>query len=108
MYEYHAMILRVVDGDTVDLSIDLGFGIFKRERVRLVRINAPELNTPAGKESATFLRNRLSLTDDVVIKTEKNTFDKYGRWLADIIHPTLGSISDYMLANNQAVPYKGA
>mgnify|MGYP001304981027 FL=1 len=50
MYEYKAKVLRVVDGDTVDVLIDVGFSTFKKERVRLHGINTPECRTRDLKE----------------------------------------------------------
>ena len=50
MYEYNAEVLRVVDGDTIDVLIDVGFSTFKKERVRLHGINTPECRTPDLEE----------------------------------------------------------
>jgi len=83
MYEYNAKVLRVVDGDTVDVEIDHGMHIKSVQRVRLYRVNAPERFTPEGKEATTFVRAMLE-DEWVVVKTYKDRTEKYGRWLADI------------------------
>ena len=85
MYTYKVKeVLRVVDGDTVDILIDLGFGLTKKERVRVAGIDTPESRTKnlyekyLGKEAAAFLEEEL-MFEDIIIKTEKD--GKYGRML---------------------------
>ena len=85
MYTYKVKeVLRVVDGDTVDILIDLGFGLTKKERVRVAGIDTPESRTRnlyekyLGKEAAAFLEEEL-MFEDIIIKTEKD--GKYGRML---------------------------
>ena len=77
MYEYNAEVLRVVDGDTVDVLIDVGFSTFKKERVRLYGINTPECRTRDLEEKKKGLaaKDRLetqnaSCDNKGVIKTE--------------------------------------
>ena len=83
MYEYKAIVDRVVDGDTIDVLIDLGFGLLKKERVRVAGIDTPESRTrdlyekKLGKEAAAYLKDQL--TGKITIKTEKD--GKYGRML---------------------------
>jgi micrococcal nuclease len=103
MYEYKAVVKKVVDGDTVDVTIDLGFNVQYTERVRLARINAPEMSTEAGKVVKTFMVDTLE-GRNVTIKTEKNTFDKYGRWIAEIYYNEQ-SINQLLLDKNMAVLY---
>lgn len=103
MYEYKAVVKRVVDGDTIDVTIDLGFHIQYTERVRLARINAPEMSTDAGKVVKTFMVDTLE-GRNVTIKTQKNTFDKYGRWIAEIFYNDQ-SINQLLLDKNMAVNY---
>lgn len=81
-YTYQATILRVVDGDTVRVRVDLGLRVSTEITVRLMGINAPELNTDAGKQSREYLR--LLEGQPVVLKTHKDPKDKYGRWLGEI------------------------
>ena len=88
MYEYAIKeIVKVVDGDTIDIIIDLGFDLSKKERVRLAGIDAPESRTrdleekKMGLETKDFLTRRLEdgKTSGLRVKTEKD--GKYGRML---------------------------
>lgn len=83
-YLYQAKILKVVDGDTLILLIDLGFDVKKEQRVRLTQIDAPELKTPDGQEAFEYLLNIAANLDEIVIKTHK--IDMYGRFLGDIFY----------------------
>jgi len=83
MYEYRATVIRVVDGDTIDLAVDLGFRVTFTDRVRLVGVDAPEIRAPtfdAGRAARTWLDN-LILGRPVTIESHKPATDKYGRWL---------------------------
>ena len=87
MFEYRATVLRVVDGDTVDVEIDLGLDIRHRTRLRLYGINAPEVRGPSresGKASADALRGLIADSPDVIVQTVKDRREKYGRYLATI------------------------
>lgn len=91
MYEYKATYRNNYDGDTVRLDIDLGFGIIMRDQVvRLLGIDAPEMRgdtLEAGRTSRDMLRNVLAgwrESDSLIIRTVKDTKEKYGRWLATI------------------------
>ena len=86
MYEYKVTkVDRVVDGDTVDLILDVGFGLFKKERVRIAGIDTPESRTRDLKEKQYGLAAKIFLTgllencDDLIGRTEKD--GKYGRML---------------------------
>tara|TARA_R100001594_G_scaffold127063_1_gene164612 strand:- start:124 stop:513 length:390 start_codon:yes stop_codon:yes gene_type:complete len=86
MYEYAVKeIVKVVDGDTVDIIIDLGFDLSKKERVRLAGIDTPESRTrdleekKLGLEAKEFLERRLLDCVKLIVKTEKD--GKYGRML---------------------------
>ena len=86
-YEYHAKVLRVIDGDTIELEIDLGFGVFKREKVRLARVDTPEVygvkkesaEYKIGELASAYTEQWVSDTDSsVTVKTEKT--GKYGTY----------------------------
>ncbi|MFZ9242601.1 MAG: thermonuclease family protein [Sediminibacterium sp.] len=89
MYIYRVkQVLKVVDGDTIDVDIDLGFNISYTQRVRLAGIDTPESRTTdkyekkLGMESKEWLKNALSHGKEIVIKTEKpDSSEKYGRIL---------------------------
>jgi micrococcal nuclease len=86
IYIYKAELIRVVDGDTVDLIIDLGFDTSRKERFRLYGIDAPELRTKEGKAAKTWLREALQPLESIYVQTiqlsTKAKRDKYGRFLA--------------------------
>lgn len=107
MYEYKAFVRKVYDGDTITVDIDLGFDvILKAQKIRLSRINAPELrgeNRPAGLKSRDALRSRIG-NKWVMIKTEKDKKGKYGRWLADIFLEK-ENINDWLMTEGFASEY---
>lgn len=107
MYEYRAEVTRVVDGDTVDCNVDLGFRMTARIRFRLSRINAPEVRgeeRELGKASAAFLENLLSQHGNcVTIHTEKT--GKYGRWLAEIFVGEQQNVNDELVKSGHATYY---
>ena len=89
MYEYRVKILRVVDGDTVDVDIDLGFGVWMhKERVRLYGIDTPESRTrdleekKYGKAAKAFLEAKLK-EGTPLLRTFKDGVGKYGRILGE-------------------------
>ena len=88
MYLYRATITSVYDGDTFTADVDIGFKVAVRgEKIRLARINAPEIrgaNRKAGLASRDYLRD-LILGREVLLKTIKDKRGKYGRYLGEII-----------------------
>lgn len=107
MYEYLATVARVIDGDTVDIDIDLGFRISTRQRVRLQGINAPEVSTQAGKDARQYLSNILLPGVSVTIDSNKpGAGDKYGRYLAYITFRG-EDISQRMVTQGHAVAWDG-
>jgi micrococcal nuclease len=95
IYIYKAELIRVVDGDTVDLVIDLGFDTLRKERFRLYGIDAPELNTLAGKAARAWLWEALQPPEAIYVQTlqleTKAKRDKYGRFLA-VLYSDLGDL----------------
>ena len=102
MYEYKARVERIVDGDTIVLSCDLGFGIWRKsEPYRLLRINAPELHFKSGKAAKQFLIETLAVKGmDCHVTTEKS--DVYGRYLAEVELEDGTNLSTYMVEHNHA------
>jgi len=88
LYNYKAYIASVYDGDTCTADIDLGLGVYvKGEKLRLSRINAPEVRgeeRPMGLLSRDFLREKID-GKQVIIQTIKDKKGKYGRYLAEIL-----------------------
>jgi len=117
MYEYRCNIVRVVDGDTVDVDIDLGFGIWVRnERVRLYGIDTPESRTrnkvekKYGLYAKEFLKSILG--NQSVLRTKKDEEGKYGRILGEFIvydskEDRQVSVKDIMIREHIGVPYFG-
>ncbi len=92
MYQYKATVERVVDGDTIDLTIDLGFKITTHQRIRLTGIDTPEIFSvkknseeyKKGVEVKEFVEARLAANNNkVIVETEKVT-EKYGRYVGTI------------------------
>ena len=113
MYEYKCEVTRVVDGDTVDCVLDLGFSILHKCRVRLYGIDTPESRTrdldekARGKLASKFLQDSIDNGKDIVLRSElKDSKGKYGRVLGSIVVDDL-DINKAMVANNLAVKYFG-
>ena len=113
MYEYKCEVTRVVDGDTCDCILDLGFSIMHKCRVRLYGIDTPESRTrdldekARGKLASKFLEARINNGKEIILKSElKDSKGKYGRVLGSIIVDGL-DINKAMVANNLAVKYFG-
>ena len=106
-------VLRIVDGDTVDVDIDLGFGIWMhRERIRVMGIDTPESRTRDLTEKAfglaakEFVKSLMPIGSMQIIKTQKDKTGKFGRVLGDfIIEDKL--LTEHMIENYHAVPYHG-
>ena len=116
MYEYYVKkVENVVDGDTIDVLIDLGFDILFASRVRLAGIDTPESRTKdlkekaLGLESKEYLKKHLKDAKSVVIKTEKmNSSEKYGRILGWVyINGDTESLNDKMINDGYAWGYLG-
>lgn len=108
MYEYNAVVVRVIDADTIDVRVDLGFNVHIDQRVRFFGINAPEKNTPLGIEAAGYVRKTIPLGTKIILQSDKDDNDKYGRYLARIILPeTNECLNDILVNKRYAVEYFG-
>ena len=116
MYEYFVKdVTKIVDGDTIDVIIDLGFDILFASRVRLAGIDTPESRTrdiaekTLGLESKEYLKKQLKDAKSVVIKTEKiNSTEKFGRVLGWLyINGDTVSVNDMMINDGYAWEYMG-
>ena len=116
MYEYRVKkLINIVDGDTIDVEIDLGFDISITKRVRLAGIDTPESRTSdkyekaLGLESKAHLKQRLASAQTIVIRTEKpDSSEKYGRvlgWL--FLDNDQTSFNETMIATGYAWSYLG-
>lgn len=116
MYEYRVKkVTGVVDGDTIDVDIDLGFSVSFSQRVRLAGIDTPESRTTdkaekvLGLEAKEYLKSKLKDAKVVVIKTEKpDSSEKYGRILGWLyVDGNTVSINDQMIEDGYAWGYLG-
>jgi micrococcal nuclease len=116
MFEYYVKkVTKVVDGDTIDVEIDLGFDISFSSRVRLAGIDTPESRTKdkaekeLGLQSKEYLAKHLKDAKSVVIKTEKiNSTEKFGRVLGWVyINGDTVSLNDMMINDGYAWGYMG-
>ena len=114
MYTYKIKeIVRVIDGDTVDVLIDLGFDLTKLERVRLAGIDTPESRTKdlaekhMGYEAKAYLTELLDAADDLIVKTEKD--GKFGRMLGWFYNNKFSqySINEQLIDEGYAWKYEG-
>ena len=111
MFEYNAVLDRVVDGDTVDATIDLGFDTWKKTRIRFYGINAPESRTRDLEEKKKGLAAKERLIE--ILKANENKFvlkshgvGKYGRCLGELFVEDK-NINQTLIAEGHAVEYYG-
>lgn len=79
-YFYYAQLNRIVDGDTIDVTMDMGFKTFCKQRLRLLDYDAPERNEPGFQEAKEALTQVLTEASQLLVHTIKP--DSFGRWLA--------------------------
>ena len=118
MYEYKCKVLRVVDGDTVDVDIDLGFGVWmKKERVRMMGIDTPESRTrdkvekKFGLASKKYVKDVMPVGSSQILKTEidrsgEDKKGKFGRILGDFIIDGK-KLTKQMITDGYGVAYHG-
>ena len=117
MYEYKCKVNRVVDGDTVDIDIDLGFGVWlKDERVRIMGIDTPESRTRDKTEKVFGLAAKARLKEllgkQTILKTQvgkggEDMKGKFGRILGDFIGTDGRLVTEVMIEEGHCVPYFG-
>ncbi len=116
MYEYRIkQVTKVVDGDTIDVDVDLGFSISYSQRLRLAGIDTPESRTTdkfektLGLESKEYLKTKLKEAKDIIVKTElPDSSEKYGRILGWVyVNGNSKSINEQMIEDGYAWSYMG-
>ena len=117
MYEYKCKILKVIDGDTVDVDIDLGFGVWlNNERVRIMGIDTPESRTSdkieklfgmAAKERLSSLLGSEAILDTMINKNGENMKGKFGRILGNFRTINGEHCADVLMKEGHAVAYGG-
>jgi len=111
---YKCIIQRIVDGDTIDVDIDLGFGIWlRKERVRVAGIDTPEKRTRDKVEKVFGLAATAKAHELVpegsncIIRTRRDKAGKYGRTMGDFVLEDGTLYTDVMIETHHAVPYEG-
>ena len=113
MYEYKCKLVRVVDGYTVDIDIDLGFGVWlRKQRIRMYGIDTPESRTSDDVEKIYGLAAKEFLvkwtnSGDLSLKTFKDGKGKYGRILGELWYGGEHNINQLLIDNHHAVKYHG-
>jgi len=118
MYTYTATVRRVVDGDTIDVNIDLGFSVWlKKQRIRLLDIDAPAARTRDKEEKIRGLLSKEKLKSLcpegslIQLKTHKDNKGKFGRILGELVVDTASedsvNVNQWLVENNYAVSYSG-
>ncbi len=112
MHEYKAIVRRVVDGDTMDVTLDLGFDILYNNRIRFYGINTPESRTrdleekKLGLAAKDRVKELCPVGSTVIIKTTKDGRGKYGRILGEIFVGDM-NVNQQLVAEGHAVEYFG-
>ena len=121
MYEYSCRIVRVVDGDTVDIDIDLGFDVWlKKQRIRLYGVDTPESRTrdleekKYGLAAKKFVENHLPVGSKQTLRTRLDDRGKFGRILGEFVLTTQWegkniptTINEQLVSERHAVKYFG-
>jgi micrococcal nuclease len=112
MYTYTASVLKVIDGDTIEVDFDLGFGVWLRnQRIRLDGIDTPESRTSDKEEKirGTLSKEKLKeiLGKDIQITTKIDPNEKYGRILGVLVNDKGINVNQWLIDNNYAVKYSG-
>jgi micrococcal nuclease len=103
MYQYKARVVNVVDGDTVDVTIDLGLQIYSNQRIRLYGIDTPERGQIGFSEATARLRELIE-GKEVTLKTHK--VSKYGQYLGEITVDAV-DVNRMMITEGHAKEYFG-
>jgi micrococcal nuclease len=113
LYQYKVSVARIVDGDTVDVDVDLGFGVWLRnERIRLAGVDTPEKRTrdpiekKAGVKASEFTAKMLTGADEIILVSHEKGKGKYGRILGTLMCDGM-SLNDALISSGNAKEYWG-
>ena len=113
MYEYPCKIVKVIDGDTADVDIDLGFGVWlKKQRIRFYGVDTPESRTSDKEEKVygllakELVQKNLHLDSRLVLRTRKDGKGKYGRILGEFVVEDT-TLNQLLIDTHNAVAYYG-
>lgn len=104
MYTYKGIVENVVDGDTIDVLIDLGFKTITKQRMRLAHVDTPERGQ-AGYKEASALTRELVLEKEVTLRSQK--VSKWGYYLVEITLADGSDLAQTLIARGVAKPYEG-
>jgi len=110
MYKYNAKLDRVVDGDTIDALVDLGFNTWKKVRIRMMGMNAPESRTRDLEEKKLGLAAKARLIEmlgDGEFTLQSHGVGKYGRCLGEVFKDTDVSLNKQLIKEGHATEYFG-
>lgn len=119
MYEYRSKVIKIIDGDTVDVDIDLGFDVvLSNQRIRLKGVDTPESRTSDKEEkkygllAKRFVESYLTVGNYYTLTTTKDAEGKYGRILGDFIvydghDDRWSTLCTLLIESHNAVPYVG-
>lgn len=103
MWTVPATVQRVIDGDTCELLLDLGWRVTYRANARIIGVNAPEVSTAEGRAARDWARNLLPAGTTVTFTSK--SLDKYGRPLGSVILPDGRDYATALLEAGHAAPY---
>jgi micrococcal nuclease len=101
-YRYKAKVVKVIDGDTFDINVDLGFSIWTLQRLRLVNVNTPEIRGSERKDGLRVKRYVKELIEGKLLDVDIFKRGKYGRYVAEIYLEDGTELSKHLILNNMA------
>lgn len=105
MFDFAARLVRVIDGDTVVMEVDVGFRLKATQRIRLANIDTPERTEPGWREAT--LGTITWFAEHRALRVTTYVEDTFGRWVADVYDPSTGdSLSEVLLRLNLATVWR--
>jgi micrococcal nuclease len=112
-YQYRCTVVKWLDGDTVDLSIDLGFNLFMNMRCRLFGLNCPEVHSKdksekkRGLAAKAFSESLAPVGSVVSVESHKSGAEKFGRWLATVTNDSGKAVNAELIKAHHAMAWDG-
>lgn len=105
IYQYDARVEKIIDGDTIEFSVDLGFHLYFREHMRLAHYAAPEIKGPE-RPLGIIAKQRLEelLSPGTIVTIQSHKTEKFGRWLAEVAWNG-GTLAEFLIKEGYGVPY---
>lgn len=108
MYEYRCKLERIIDGDTVDVTVDLGFKVYHKMRIRLAGIDTPERGQAGYQEAIDYVKEWFDMAlNEALVSTQKDKADSFGRYLGTFYEdgPWRTSLNEHLVQNELAKEY---